>query len=257
MKKLVSIAFVFLISLAVTAQPKKYTVSNAHSHNDYEQSTPFWIAYNAGFGSIEADIFLVGDSLYVAHDTVELKKHRSLEQYYLQPLARVIDKNGGSPYSDNTKPLELLIDIKTDSINTLNKLVEVLKGFPTLTDNSRLKFVITGNRPDESLFTSYPSFISFDGELFRNYSESALSRIVLLSDNYKSYVQWNGIGTIPASDLAILKTAVAKAHKLNKPVRFWNCPDFVNAWAQFKQLGVDFINTDHIAALASFLGGNN
>jgi alkaline phosphatase len=33
------------------------TVSNAHSHNDYEQPIPFRMAYQAGFGSVEADIF--------------------------------------------------------------------------------------------------------------------------------------------------------------------------------------------------------
>ncbi len=31
-----------------------------------------------------------------------------------------------------------------------------------------MKFVITGNRLYESLFTSYPSSIWFDGELFKN-----------------------------------------------------------------------------------------
>jgi alkaline phosphatase len=39
-----------------------YTIANTHSHNDYEQPIPFWTAYNAQFGSIEADIFLIDGS---------------------------------------------------------------------------------------------------------------------------------------------------------------------------------------------------
>ena len=35
------------------SQPVIYKVSNAHSHNDYEQKVPFLTAYNEGFGSIE------------------------------------------------------------------------------------------------------------------------------------------------------------------------------------------------------------
>ncbi len=41
----------------------RYTIANTHSHNDYEQPIPFWTAYNAQFGSIEADVFLVDGRL--------------------------------------------------------------------------------------------------------------------------------------------------------------------------------------------------
>jgi alkaline phosphatase len=176
-----------------------------------------------------------------------------LEANYIEPLLKVINKNNGYPYADSTKPLQLLIDIKTDSINTLNKLIKVLEKYPVLMNSPCTKFVITGNRPDESLFTSYPPFIWFDGELFKNYSKEALTRISLLSDNFKTYTQWNGTCTVPRNELAILRTAVNKAHQLNKPVRFWNSPDFANAWNELERLHVDYINTDHIAALTSFL----
>lgn len=252
MKPIIVIVLLFVISF-VQAQPVKYTVGNAHSHNDYEQAKPFWMAYNEGFGSIEADIFLENDSLYIAHDTVELKAHRTLEEYYIQPLASIVGKNGGYPYTDKTKSLQLLIDIKTDSIHTLNKLINLLQKYPELIEKSFVRFVITGNRPDASLFTTYPPFIRFDGELFKNYSAKALTKISLLSDDFKSYSTWKGTGKLLPNELAHLKAAVKKAHQLNKPVRFWDSPDFKNAWKQFIQLGADYINTDHIAGLSSFL----
>ena len=252
MSKIFGLLLIFFVA-STNAQPLFYTVNNAHSHNDYEQKFPFWLAYNQGFGSIEADIFLESNNLYVAHDTVELKAHRTLEAFYIQPLLKVINKNSGHPFADSTKYLQLLIDIKTDSIKTLNKLISVLQKYPALLNNPLVKFVITGNRPDESLFTSYPSFISFDGELFKNYSKDALSRISLLSDDFKTYSHWNGIGTPSPNELSVLEAAINKAHNLNKRVRFWDCPDFMNAWKQFMHLGVDFLNTDHIVALSSFL----
>lgn len=125
--------------------------------------------------------------MYIAHDTIELRAHRTLEEYYIQPLMNVVAKNRGYPFAYTTKHLQLLIDIKRDSIETLNKLIELLKKYPILINNNSVKFVITGNRPDESLFTSYPSFLWFDGELFKNYSKEALTRISLLSDDFQNY----------------------------------------------------------------------
>src|SRR5580704_15742081 len=121
--------FSFGTCLSLDAQPVSYSVANAHSHNDYENPIPFFTAYEAGFGSIEADIFLVGDQLYVAHDTIELKTHRTLRQYYLDPLIEAVRKNKGHAFADSNAVLQMLIDIKTDSIHTLDALIEVLRNF--------------------------------------------------------------------------------------------------------------------------------
>ena len=258
MTKIIRVRFfiamgVILYCFPLFAQIKLYSVANAHSHNDYENPVPFHTAYNAGFGSIEADIFLQNGDLIVAHDTIELKKHRTLEEYYLIPLFYAVQKNNGHAYPDTAKQLQMLIDIKTDSINTLNKLIEILKQIPLLSNNKSLKWVVTGNRPAPELFNQYPSFISFDGELHKEYSKQALAKIAMLSDDFKSYAQWNGKNNIPESQKSILKSEINKAHHLNKPVRFWDAPDNMNTWRLLMQLKVDFINTDHINELANFL----
>jgi alkaline phosphatase len=237
----------------LVAQPAKYTIANTHSHNDYEQSVPFWAAYDAGFTSIEADIFLRDGRLLVGHDTNEIKAGRTLEQYYLEPLILGLKQHHGHPYADTTRSLQMLIDLKTDSIYTLDTLVSLLQRYPLLTKNHQINWAITGNRPSPSRWTGYPSFISFDGVLSRDYDSAALSRVIMLSDDLKEYSQWNGKSNIPAADLGRLQEAVAKAHRLHKPVRFWDAPDFINAWTQLMKLGVDYINTDHISALADFL----
>lgn len=256
MCKILLFCFLF-IGARLAAQPVKYTVANTHSHNDYEQPTPFWMAYQAQFGSIEADIFLVGDRLLIAHDRDELQRGRTLEDYYLKPLAAQVEKYHGHPYADTSRRLQMLIDVKADSTAVLAALVTLLKKYPGLTHTPSLTWVISGNRPPQSLYTSYPSFIAFDGILLDQYSPEALSRVVMMSDDLHRYTHWNGLDTIPAADKKAILAAITWSHALHLPVRFWDAPDFQNAWDQLMQLQVDFINTDHIRQLAAYLSGRH
>jgi hypothetical protein len=248
-----------LAAFQINAQPVTYSTANAHSHNDYEQANPFWEAYNAGFGSIEADIFLLkdNDELLVAHSMSEIAtKKRRLDSLYLIPIRDCIRNNHGHPYADFTKKLQILIDIKTVPVPTLNKLIETLKRYPELIKTPLLQFVISGGRPSPDSFATYPSFIWFDGELDKTYSQQALAKIVMMSDYLKRYTTWNGKGAIPETDSIKLAAAVKKSHQVNKPVRFWEAPDDVNAWNTFMRARVDFINTDKIRELTRFLGNN-
>ena len=250
------VLIILLIAAALTAiaQPPRYTVSNAHSHNDYEQKDPFWAAYNAGFGSIEADIFLVDGSLMVAHDTRELMANkRTLESLYLEPLISCLMKNKGYPYADSTRELQMLIDIKSDSIHTLDALVHTLRSYEVIMNSKHLHWVITGNRPDPSLFTTYPSFISFDGVLSKQYTQDELSKIAMLSDEWRKYTGWFGTGELPKTDLKKIEAAVKKSNKLQKPVRFWGAPDTKTFWGMLMKWKAGFINTDHIPDLSDYL----
>ena len=251
--KFIYYCFFLLIIQSASSQPVKYTVANAHSHNDYQNPVPFWAAYNAGFGSIEADIFLTEDQLLVAHEEKELVNKRSLEDLYLRPLQACIEKNNGFVYSDTSRQLQLLIDIKTDSIATLNKLITVLQNYPALINNTSLKFVITGGRPPADSFPSYPSYILFDGNVGTEYSKAALDKIAMLSSSFRNYSKWNGTGKISKKDKAVLEAKIRRAHAMHKPVRFWEAPDVRNAWYKLMRFKTDFINTDHINTLASFL----
>ena len=118
-----------LFASGLSGQTIYYTTQNAHSHNDYEQKIPYWMAYDQGFGSIEADIFLRGSELIVAHDEKELKFNRSFRKLYLENIDSCLKKNAGYPYKDSSRNLQLLIDIKTDSIETLQKLISLLGNF--------------------------------------------------------------------------------------------------------------------------------
>jgi len=247
----------FIASLLFTclqswSQPSAYTTSNAHSHNDYEQPFPFWSAWRQGFGSIEADIFLEKDELIVAHDKVQLQQHRTLDSLYLQPLLQCVIKNNGYVYADTNRQLQLMIDIKSEAIPTLNKVVQKLGYYPLLINSPSLRIVISGNRPPPSTFSSWPSWILFDGELQKDYSHEELTKVEMLSDNFSSYSSWNGKGRLPEKELHALQNMINKSHQLNKKIRFWNAPDIMNSWYSFMGMGVDYINTDHIESLGSF-----
>jgi len=216
------ILFCLLLSLNCFSQ--RYTCANAHSHNDYEQAVPFYTAYNAGFGSIEADIFLVDGQLYVAHNKSDIRTERTLAALYLEPLQ-----------NSKPRPLQLLIDIKTDAEPTLGALIKLLEQYK----RDSLKIVITGNRPDNSKWTNYPSWIFFDGRPNEKYSDEVSQKVALISDRFSS---WDDV-----------RPLVEAAHKLNKPIRFWGTPDNAEAWKQLINYKVDYINTDKIKELANFL----
>jgi len=232
---------------------ERYTVANTHSHNDYEQSIPFWMAWQAKFGSIEADIWLQDGRLLVGHNREEIKAGRTLEEYYVRPLLSCVEKNNGHPYSDTTRCLQILIDVKADSVAALNALVTLLNKYPALEQCAYVKWVISGNRPSPDLYTSYPSFIAFDGILGHSYTSEALSRIVMMSDDLRSFTRWNGQTDLPEADKKSIEAAVTRAHEQHLPVRFWDAPDIPAAWDQLIRLHTDYINTDHIHALATYL----
>ncbi|HVX51176.1 MAG TPA: phosphatidylinositol-specific phospholipase C/glycerophosphodiester phosphodiesterase family protein [Chitinophagaceae bacterium] len=247
------IVILVLFTVGANAQPQHYTTANAHSHNDYEQPVPFYAAYNAGFGSIEADIFLIKGQLLVAHSFEELKKNRSLEDYYIKPLLNFVEKNNGYPFTDTSRRLQMMIDIKTGAVNTLDSLEGLLKKYPQLINNSHIHWVISGNRPKDSTWQQCPAFIWFDGILSKQYGAVALQKIVMMSDDFKSFSNWNGEGEIPAADLEKLKEFTARAHAAGKTVRFWDAPDNPGTWRMLMQLGVDYINTDKIKELSAYL----
>ncbi|WP_460685894.1 PI-PLC domain-containing protein [Niabella aquatica] len=252
MKKVCLIIF-FFITNPGWAQPQKYSVQNAHSHNDYEQSRPFELAYEYGFGSVEADVFLTNDDLLVSHNIKDTQSLRNLKNFYLVPLLRHIRENKGRVYANPHKKLLLLIDCKTEALPTLKKIIEQLKEYPQIIKCNSVQVVITGNQPDKDSLFTYPSFIWFDGNLNYNYTKKNKSRIALFSADFRNYSHWTGAGAQNLESIKAIEAAVGAAHKAARPIRFWGAPDHPNAWVFFQRIGADYINTDDIPGLAGFL----
>lgn len=245
-------------SITLLAQKTPYTLANAHSHNDFEQQHPFYQAYQEGFGSLEADIFLFNKAILVGHDSAQLTPARNLENLYLQPMAESIKRNGGSIYKDSSRRLQFMIDLKTDGLITLPVLISVLEKYPSIIHNRTIQIVISGSRPADSLFHRYPSYIWFDGRLGQSYPAKALSRIAMLSESFSKFSKWKDAAQpFPEEDKQKIQKAVMQAHSLHKTVRLWAMPDHQKGWEEMMKLDLDFLNTDRIADLADFLGKLN
>jgi alkaline phosphatase len=257
--RLLTLALFFQICLSAQSQqiPAQYSTLNAHSHNDYANVTPFWLAYNNHFGSIEADVWAINGDLFVAHNRSDIKTERTLDTLYIEPVVKLFTENKGQAWSGRRSTFQLMIDLKTPVEPTLAILVEKLNKYPDVFDQkvneNAVRIVITGNRPDPSDFIKYPEFIFFDGILKMKYDEQQLKRVALYSENLKNIISWNGEGEINEKEKIRLQSVIDSVHYIDKKIRFWNAPDNINAWNTFIKMKSDYINTDQIVKLSEYL----
>lgn len=237
MLKYLSSSFL-LFYIVANCQTNK--IPEIHSHNDYKQSVPFWTAYANGLNSIEIDVFLKNNELFVTHEEDEIIEGRTIENLYLLPFQKAMELNLGEKQT-----IQFLIDIKSEAIDTLEKLVEILEKYPNLTTSKTITFVISGNRPDPNLYVNYPNYLLFDYQSLEMLSNTAhWEKVALISLPFSKFSNWNGKGRLTKNEYEVVSNTIKKAHSFNKPFRFWGCPDSKTAWKAFTDLGVDFINTD-------------
>lgn len=230
---------------------KDYSVTNGHAHNDYAHPTPFVTAYNAGFGSIEADVYPVNGVLQVAHDSEDIRPGRTLKALYLGPLLEALQK-------DSSRKLKLLIDIKQNYRLSLQILLEEIGQLePYLVTGDRpdkpVTILISGERPPPAEYKNYPGFIFFDDDLKLKHTANEWKRVGQVSLSFENYSSWKGEGALEEKDQKLLKRLIKKVHKRGKTIRFWAAPDNALSWKTQTDLGVDLIGTDKIEELTDFL----
>ena len=221
-----------------------------HAHNDYAQAVPFWNALAAKCASIEADLILKDDILFVAHERASIKTKRTFETLYLAPIQKSLEL-------DLIKqPFVLLIDLKTTAETSLPKVIKTIEEYPQLIEASKkgtITFVISGNRPKTEDYYQYPSFIKFDYQSVEPIEDKAtLEKVAMVSLSFRSVARWNGKKELPANQDKKLRVIIGKAHAMGKPIRFWATPDSKTAWQTLHQMGVDYINTDRVDECAIF-----
>lgn len=223
-----------------------------HAHNDYAQPKPFVAAYEQRADFIEADVWLLNNKLVVSHEKPGANAP-TLDSLYIKPITALFKQyqSRGTVSPDRDYTFSLVIDIKENPAEVIPKLLtlleENLSSFNRLANPKAVQVVLSGNRPKVDTYLDYPLLLQFDGRPSEVYDQETLQRVALISDSFRSYSQWNGIGDIPEGDRDKLKRVIKRAHSDNKPIRFWAIPDTPNAWKQLKKLGVDIINTDKVA----------
>ncbi|WP_161964033.1 alkaline phosphatase [Chitinophaga flava] len=247
MKKAILFCSVWL-SVNTYAQTKNYTVANAHSHNDYERSMPFYQAAALHFGYIEADIHLKDGELYVAHDSKDIQPLCTFRELYLQPVLRQFALNNGKAYTDGS-PLRLLVDIKTDGIPTLKALQSLLlpyrQYFDPAVNANAVQVILSGNIPPVAAWSDFDKLFFFDGRPDSTYPAAVKSRVALVSTDFHQYSKWNGKGTFVPAELEKITGIISKVHQQGFPFRFWGAPSSKSCYYKLMDLGADVIGTDY------------
>ena len=142
-----------------------------HSHNDYWRKEPLFSALEVGCESVEADVWLHDNDLYVGHSAASLTHNRTLRSLYVNPILDLLDKQNPvtefHPRPDTPrngifdtaaeKSLILLIDFKTDGEilwSHVSSQLEPLRQKKYLTHfngknvvQGPITIVVTGNAP--------------------------------------------------------------------------------------------------------------
>jgi hypothetical protein len=235
-------------------------LSRAHAHNDYRHPRPLLDAFDHGFTSVEADVFLVAGELLVGHERSELRRERTLAALYLEPLRARVRANGGAVFKGGGE-FTLLVDIKDDGEATYRALHELLAGYAEILvkvrgqklEKGAVRVVISGNRPRELMARQELRYAGVDGRLEDLESKEPSHFLPILSDHWGRHFRWRGEGPMPDAERKKLAEIVAKAHAAGRRLRFWATPERPELWKVLYDAGVDLINTDDLSGLRRFL----
>ncbi|KAJ6604742.1 hypothetical protein DFH09DRAFT_898749 [Mycena vulgaris] len=259
-----------------------------HSHNDYWRDVPLLTALSFGVASVEADVWLVGETLYVGHEMAALTTARTLDSLYIQPLLSIIaGQNPKTQFTVNQTstngvfdtasgiPLQLLVDMKTDGPSTLPFVLSALqplreRGYLTTCISNgtctlgAVTVVGTGNTPLDGIQALSPRDVFFDAPLIGKFLSGQYSLnstfdttiSPIASTDYEVAVGWSGIGNISDAQLSAVQNLVADAHGLGLRARFWDTPGWPinarnNVWKMLTDNGADWLNADDLEAAAT------
>jgi hypothetical protein len=247
-----------LVLLCVIANAAQTPLPRAHAHNDYEHNRPLLDALEHGFGSVEADVYLIEGELLVAHDRADVKPERTLEKLYLAPLKERFDRQ--KQILPRLKTLILLIDIKGEAVPTYQALEKQLERYqPMLTvfeadkiTINAVTIILSGNRPRDYVAKQSMRWVAIDGRLADLAENPPRSLVPLISDNWTLHFAWKS-GSFPPEQASKLKELVSKTHQQGRMLRFWAIPDREEAWKLLHDADVDLINTDRLPELSAFL----
>ncbi|MBA4293684.1 hypothetical protein C0431_12040 [bacterium] len=220
-------------------------VVRGHSHNDYWRKRPLAEALEAGMCSIEADVFLIDGKLKVGHDLAEATAGKTLEELYLDPLARreLVDGKLAKGWPE----VILLVDVKAEGekvFPVLEKLVkERSRVFSTDKDVRAVRVVVSGDRPVELILGSQEGWLALDGRRSDLGKKIPVRRMPMVSESW-SYVGWNKNVDLPEENLIRALNFTKYVFAEGKKSRFWGVPDRPDYWSLMKRLAVDWVNTD-------------
>jgi len=237
-------------------------LSVAHSHNDYEQRRPLAQALEAGFPSVEADVWQRGRDVVVSHHGFfELSVRGRLEDLYLNPLQERVDRLG-SVLGDG-RVFYLWIDLKDSSRELTDALHDLLARYPmfsVFTDEQvrpgAVVAILTGNEGAKRRYTDeHPvRYACRDSNLLGEHDPAADRRWTWYALAWDELIAGSTATAdgLRAAQLG-LRRVVERAHALERRIRIYGVPERPEAWEAAVASGADLVGTDRIEALGEFL----
>ena len=197
------VCWLVLVALAVCSmaplQGQVKPLVHAHAHNDYVHKRPLLDALDAGFCSVEADVYVVEGDLWVSHDRKDLKTTRRLTNLYLDPLLERARANQGRIYPGGPE-FYLMIDFKSEAVETYQALRNILKDYremltefgPDGVQRRAVTVVISGNRPIDLLASETSRLAFIDGRFVDLDGNTASSELIpWISENWENHFDWS------------------------------------------------------------------
>ncbi|MCS6933777.1 MAG: hypothetical protein NZM35_01325 [Chitinophagales bacterium] len=219
------------------------------------------MALESGFTSIEADIYLHGGELKVAHLPLALSSRKNLEDLYLKPLEKIIWQNGGTVYPNYPVQIVLMIDLKQRADKIYPALRELLCRYRSMiswykdgveVSRGPVRVLLSGQVSLQLLKedTLQPAMADVQVALL---NDTTYTKVInRYSSPWERYFKWKGRGEFPKHEQTILDSLVSAAHRAGKDIRFYHIPDKPSVWKVLLDSNVDWINTDHPARFSKF-----
>ena len=240
-----------LIILSLVLLANQAFAQLIHSHNDYEHDRPFYDAYDLGYDSIEADLYIKDGELYVAHDWKNITEGRTFKALYFEPLLAKIKANKGYPYTEKKK-LYLLLDLKKDGKLIMAELEKLFK--PYKKELKHIHITISGDMPKPEEYAQYDKLFYFDGRISTVYPAKAYKRVDMVSASFTDFGKyWPGKQEMPEETYQKISEFVNFNHSRGKRVRIWGTANTILTFQTLKKLDVDFIGTDDLDLLKKFV----
>jgi len=253
-----SLLFTWLLLFLVQTQPLlAQGKAKGHAHNDYQHRKPLTKALQCGFVSIEADIFYHKDQFKVAHTRSGIRKNKTLEKLYLQPLQALFEQNSSWILPDSAV-LDLVIDLKQQwDEHALRALEKHLLSYEHL-------FV----RTKDGQVQQAPIRVFVSGRAVRN---------LVIQDNPRLFFiegTINDIGQYPEVIVRVrghfgthfskkkkhlqantekLQQLTAQAHQNKQEIRLYAIGRSKKRWDWLANNGIDYLNVDRLSKFPKWL----
>jgi hypothetical protein len=243
---------------------------------------PVYSALSVGCTSIEADVWLINNTLYVGHETSALTTTRTFNSLYIQPLLDILQrenpktafvtnptKNGVFDTSSD-QTLALFVDLKTDGPTTWPAVISELEplrsaGYLTTFDGTGvtvgpITVIGTGNTPLNLVQPVQQRDYFYDAHLhLLSTTESNITAAVspVASTQFSAQIDAINGTTFNATQMDILSSQIAVAKEKGILARYWDTPAWPirtrNAvWETLLEQGVGLLNADDLPAAAGF-----